>query len=248
MVTNVIITMAGEGSRFRLAGYELPKYEIPVNGRTLFSWSMESLRSWIDADARFVFVTRRAHGAKDFLDAQSKALGIRKWVVVELNEPTDGQATTALAAEAAVSNREAPMLIYNIDTHVAPAHLSRTSVRGDGWIPCFRPPGDHWSFAKADSRGRVSELREKSRISPDATIGLYWFASWDLYEQSYSAYYSDPAHLVRGERYVAPIYNELIAQNRPVFIHPVPLDSVIPLGTPAEVEQFRRSSRFTGAV
>ena len=32
----IVITMAGLGSRFRKAGYTVPKYQIEVNGHTLF--------------------------------------------------------------------------------------------------------------------------------------------------------------------------------------------------------------------
>jgi hypothetical protein len=241
-MTTVVITMAGFGQRFRDAGYDVPKYRIVVHGRSLFAWSMLSLRSFIDAGASFVFVVRGADDARTFIDDEAQALGIQTRSVVELDAPTDGQATTAMLAGPAIAAPAEPMLVYNIDTFVHPDALPASAVRGDGWVPCFHAQGDHWSFAAADADGRVSVLKEKERISANATIGLYWFSSFNLYARSYGAFFADSGNLVRGERYIAPLYNHLIAQGRPVFIHDVPLDAVVPLGVPADVEAFRQRS------
>ncbi len=235
---NAIITMAGFGRRFLDAGYKVPKYQIVAHERTLFAWSMLSLKSFIAQGARFTFVMRAADEAGDFVSREARALGIAASGIVELGEPTDGQATTAMLAAPEVADKAAPMLIYNIDTFVHPDTLPAASARGDGWIPCFPASGDHWSFAAADTAGRVHEVREKKRISPHATIGLYYFSSFALYADLYAEHYSDPKNLEKGERYVAPIYNTLIARGAPVFIHDVPLDAVIPLGVPKDVEQF----------
>ena len=189
-----------------------------------------------------MFVVRAVDQARDFIIAECARLGIIDPAVVELDAPTDGQATTALLAALVVADRTAPLLIYNIDTFVHPSALPAEAVRGDGWIPCFKAPGEHWSFARVDGGGRVDLVREKLRISDDATIGLYGFSSFDLYEQAYLRYYSVAEHVEKGERYVAPLYNELIARGLPVYTHDVPLGAVVPLGVPADVEAFKRAT------
>ncbi|ASG24261.1 glycosyltransferase family 2 protein [Nitrospirillum viridazoti] len=234
----VIITMAGMGQRFRDAGYTVPKYRIEAHGRTLFAWSMLSLRSFIEAGSPFIFVALRQDGAEDFIREQAAALGIRDVSLVELDALTDGQATSALAARDAVAHPDRPMLVYNIDTHVDPAHLPADAVRGDGWVPCFPGPGAAWSFARADEDGRIVELREKERISDDATVGLYWFSSFTLYARSYAEFFANPANMAKGEKYIAPLYNHLIRAGLPVYLHRMPFAAVVPLGTPAEVARF----------
>ena len=235
---NVIITMAGFGRRFLDAGYDRPKYRIDAHGRSLFAWSMLSLRSFIDEGAAFTFIVRAADEAGDFIRAEARALGVETSAVVELGAPTDGQATTAMLARDAVADRAAPMAIYNIDTFVHPDAMPASAMRGEGWIPCFPAAGDAWSFAAADADGRVSEVREKKRISPHATVGFYGFGSFDIYTDVYERHYADPANIEKGERYVAPMYNTLIADGADVFIHDVPLNSVIALGTPEDLERF----------
>jgi NDP-sugar pyrophosphorylase family protein len=239
-MTTAIITMAGFCRRFLDAGYSVPKYRIEVHGRSLLSWSMLSLQSFIQAGSHFVFVARADDNAGNFIRSEAKGLGIEAVDIVELPRPTDGQASTALAALPAIADRSQPMFIYNIDTFVDPMALPTSAVRGDGWMPCFPATGDAWSFAAADQNGRVSEVREKTRISRHATVGLYWFSSFDLFAGAHERYYADTRNLEKGERYVAPLYNALISDDREVYIHEIPLSAVIPLGVPADVDRFRR--------
>ena len=241
-MTEIIITMAGFGRRFLDAGYTVPKYRIEAHDQPLFFWPIVSLRQFIEAGAHFTFVVRGADEAAAFIRAEAKKLGIVDSAIIELDAPTDGQATTAILAREHIADRAAPMLIYNIDTFTHPDVLNPRDVRGAGWIPCFDAPGEGWSFAAADAEGRVSEVREKVRISNHATIGLYWFDSFARYEDVYARHYANPANLEKGERYVAPIYNRLIADGEHVYVHDIPFSATIPLGTPAEVERFIASS------
>lgn len=235
--TTVVITMAGFGSRFRDAGYAVPKYMIEAREATLFDWSMRGLAAFVEAGSPFVFVVRADDLAAGFIRAKAAAHGVKELKVLELAEPTDGQATTARLAMPEL-DAAAPMAIFNIDTGVAPATLLPHQASGDGWIPCFRAPGDGWSFVSCDGSGRALEVREKKRISELATIGFYWFSSAELYARAYDAYYAVAGREERGERYVAPLYNQLISEGRVVMMSEIPFDAVTPLGTPDEVKRF----------
>jgi len=233
---NVVITMAGFGQRFREAGYTEPKYRVVVRGKSLFSWAMSSLADFLGPGTRAIFVCRAEEQAEDFIAAEMAAYAGTEPQVVALCRPTDGQATSALAATSAW-HEAAPLAIYNIDTHVRPGVMAPEMAAGDGWIPCFRAPGEHWSFVRTDSRGVALEVREKKRISDFATLGLYWFSSAAIYADAYRRHYSGGG-LEAGERYIAPIYNTLIADGRRVTICDVPADSVVALGTPEDVARF----------
>lgn len=239
MQTQIVITMAGFGRRFLDVGYLQPKYQIEAHGHSLFFWSLLSLRSFTQAGASFLFVARTADHCRDFIARELPALGISTWYLLELQEPTDGQATTALHALSKI-DRNSPVLVYNIDTFVNPTALPQDSVRGDGWVPCFPGIGDAWSFARTGGDGRsIVEIREKKRISEHATIGLYWFKSGALYADLYHRSYDTTDRHEAGERYIAPMYNQLIGDGGQVYLHPVPLTAVHPLGTPQDVERFK---------
>lgn len=236
---NVAITMAGRGTRFLDAGYERPKYEIESRGQPLFDWAVDSLRPFFDI-ANFVFIGRREPSCEAYVRAGCERLGIRRFEVIEIAGDTAGQAATARLIEPSLDDLDAPFLVYNIDTRVDPRAWSPDAMHGDGWIPCFAGRGDHWSFARLDDDGFVCEVREKVRISEHATVGLYGFASFRLFADAYDAAYDGPKTEApeAGERYIAPLYNHLIADGHRVTIHALPYDTVVPLGTPAEVAAF----------
>lgn len=239
MPLNVVITMAGRGSRFYEAGYTVPKYEIMAHGKSLFDWSMLSLRNFIEDDTRVIFVCLKENNSSSYVLQQSKAMGLQDVHIVELDQVTDGQATSAFLARG-LWRAEEPLLIYNIDTYVRSSALNPEDIRvgSDGWVPCFQAPGDHWSFVKLQDDGWAVDLAEKQRISGYASIGLYWFGQAQGYEQAYEKFFVDSRNLVRGERYIAPLYRQLIADGGKVSIADLALDDVHVLGTPAELDRF----------
>jgi dTDP-glucose pyrophosphorylase len=236
---HILITMAGLGSRFKAKGYAVPKYKIMVKGRSLFSWSMESLRHFFTGN-HITFVVRREDDPRSFIEKELAAFGVKNATIISLDEVTDGQATTVIKALPTLRQQEAnaSLLIYNIDTFVEPRCLRPSDVRGDGWIPCFPGRGDAWSFFRVDSQGRVIEAKEKVRISNNASIGMYYFGSLDLFECAYHAFFGNGLPNGLRERYVAPMYQWMIDKNMELWVHSVNEDAVHPLGTPDEVDQF----------
>lgn len=238
-MTTIAITMAGRGQRFRDAGYDKPKYAIEVHGRTLFAWALASLDTWLQDAPHVVFLCRAEDEATAFIAREGAKLGITSSEVIELDRTTDGQATTALRAGPAIDDPGAPFLVYNIDTHVRPGAMRAQDAEGDGWIPCFPGQGSGWSFAAVGPDGEVTDVREKQRVSPHATVGLYWFSSFARYAAVYTSHYGTAGGTnAAGERYIAPMYNSLIASGASVRIALLASGDVVPLGTPAEVDAF----------
>jgi len=241
MPTNVVITMAGRGSRFLEAGYVMPKYEIMAHGKSLFDWSLLSLKNFITADSRVIFICLEENNSFDFIHQRCSNLGLRDVRIIVLKEVTDGQATSAYESREDWLI-EQPLLIYNIDTHVNPNMIRPDHIRtgSDGWVPCFQVSGDHWSFVKLDENNWAEYLAEKKRISNFASIGLYWFANADFFRRAYEKYFADSNRLVGGERYIAPLYNQLISDGLKVSITDLPFNDVNVLGTPKELNIFLR--------
>ncbi|MCR4691195.1 MAG: glycosyltransferase family 2 protein [Lachnospiraceae bacterium] len=237
MKLTILITMAGLGSRFREAGYRVPKYQIPAKGKTLFEWSMESLEGFYSPVNDYIFVVRKEDGARDFVMETCHRIGIENVQVIELDHQTDGQATTAMLAEP-YWDADSGLLIYNIDTYVEANQMTSEQIAGDGFIPCFHADGDHWSFVKLDENGKATEVREKTRISDNCTLGAYYFKSCGLYAQLYREYYTGDEKMEKGEKYVAPLYNYLIEKGGDVRISIVDFDRVHVLGTPKELDAF----------
>lgn len=234
---NVIITMGGLGSRFQKAGYTVPKYMIEAKGKTLFEWSMDSLLDYNSHVGKYIFVVRAEDNSSDFIREKCRNYNLEDIEIVLLDHLTDGQATTAMLALPFCKDEE-PIMIYNIDTYVEPYVLKFDEIKGDGHIPCFHAEGTHWSFARLDDSGKVVEVREKTRISDNCTLGAYYFSSAKLYKEIYAEYYNGNENLEHNEKYVAPLYNHMIKNGHEVTISIVDFDKVHVLGTPEELKLF----------
>lgn len=234
----IILTMAGLGIRFRKAGYNCPKYMIKAKGKTLFEWAMDSLIDFNSHVSKYVFVVRKEDGAREFIKEKFRKYNINSADIVEIDHMTDGQATTCMLAIPYCVPGDA-IMIYNIDTYVEPYEMKYTDIKGDGHIPCFHADGDHWSFVKLDDNGDAVEVREKERISDNCTLGAYYFSSADLYRKLYNEYYADDSHMVKNEKYIAPLYNYMIEKGMTVTISIVDFKKVHVLGTPEELETFK---------
>lgn len=233
----IVITMAGLGSRFRKAGYQVPKYMIEAHGKTLFEWSMESLSGYYKKENNYIFIVRKEDHAKEFIESKCNEMKFLNHVIVELDYLTDGQATTAMLGKQ-YWDKQSELMIYNIDTYVEAGEMKAEDIKGDGFIPCFHAEGEHWSFVKLNEEERAVEVREKVRISDNCTLGAYYFKSCGLYEDLYQEYYSSNENLEKGEKYVAPLYNYLISKGGEVRISIVDYDKVHVLGTPEELNIF----------
>lgn len=232
----VIITMAGAGSRFKKAGYQCPKYMINAKGKTLFEWSMDSLLGYNDFVSKYIFVVRKEDKACQFIETQCRKYGVA-FDIVEIDRPTDGQATTCMLA-LTYCDPNSQIMIYNIDTYVEPWQLRYEDISGDGYLPCFHEVGDHWSFVRLDDRGKAVEVREKKRISDNCTLGAYYFASASLFKKIYNEYYNNNSNLEKNERYIAPLYNLMISKGMTVRIGIIDARRVHVLGTPEELDVF----------
>lgn len=236
---DVVITMGGLGSRFRKMGYTVPKYMIEAKGKTLFEWSMISLKGYKEKVDRYIFIAMKddAVDVEHFIRMQCQKMDLPEYHVIILDYLTDGQATTASLAEKYWDPDHA-LLIYNIDTYVEAGEMNAAELRGDGFIPCFQAEGDHWSFVRLDDSGKVVEIKEKKRISNYCTLGAYYFKTCRLYAELYKEYYSKTQELVNGEKYVAPLYDYLLSKGGEIYISDIDPEKVHVLGTPEELEAF----------
>lgn len=221
---HIIITMAGESNRFKEAGYNEKKYKLMVQDNTIFYWSMKSLEQFFDCP--FVFVTLLEDGANNFIHEECAKLGIGDYMIQQIPNKTDGQASTVALA---LKHVKSDFIVYNIDTYVDPKFLSPDMIRGAGWVPCFNGDGDKWSFVEIDKKNIAIRVKEKERISDNATIGLYYFESRKSFNHAYNGTKQD------SEKYIAPLYNYMINKGRKVFVSILPKEAVIPLGTPEDL-------------
>jgi len=246
---NIVIPMAGLGSRFSAAGYEQPKPLIPVHGVPMIRLVIENIRP--RREHRFIFICQQEHiksyALREKLNAWSPGCEI-----VGLEGITQGAACTVLHALPLIDNT-APMLIANSDQYVETQidHYLQAADQEklDGLIMTMKADDPKWSFVGLDPNGSVQRVVEKEVISDRATVGIYHFKRGCDFVKSASEMIAKQIR-VNGEFYVAPVYNEMIAKGANIGYFDIgSVDrGMYGLGTPSDLESFLKLPLSTQAA
>ena len=230
--------MAGAGKRFRDAGYNVAKPLIDVLGRPMYSWAADSLP--FECGENIIFILLENQEGHDFLEKDIKSRYAKyDPIIITLPKLTRGQAETVLSAKSYINN-EYPLLIHNADTgfKIKPYWLDDIEkTRPDGALLVFVSKEKRWSFSRQDATGRVVEVKEKEPISEFASTGTYYFGKGskfvELAEKRIKSNFSEV-----GEFYVAPLYNDLIAEGG--IVKNYLIERLICFGTPKDLQKSLR--------
>ena len=235
---NVLIPMAGEGSRFATAGYTFPKPLIDVKGKPMIQVVVENL----NMDANFIFVVRKEHREKYNLDSLLKLIA-PGCQIVETDGLTEGAACTALLAKDFIDN-DAPLFFANSDQFVEwdsnEFMYKMNETNADGGIISFTATHPKWSFAKINENGLVTEVAEKNPISDIATVGYYWWKNGSDFVK-YAEQMIDRDLRINNEFYVCPVFNEAIADKKE--IRTFNTDGMWGLGTPEDLKYYLENKK-----
>jgi HAD superfamily hydrolase (TIGR01509 family) len=230
---NVLIPMAGAGSRFQAAGYTFPKPLIEVKGKPMIQVVVENL----NIDANFIYVVQKEHREKYNLDTLLNLItpGCK---IVETDGMTEGAACTALLAKEHI-NVDAPLFFANSDQFVEwdsnEFLYKMNETNADGGIVSFKATHPKWSFAKVDENGLVTEVAEKNPISDIATVGYYYWKHGSDFVK-YAEQMIEKDIRVNNEFYVCPVFNEAIADCKKIKTFDIP--KMWGIGTPEDLDVF----------
>jgi HAD superfamily hydrolase (TIGR01509 family) len=230
---NVLIPMAGAGSRFEKAGYTFPKPLIEVNKKPMIQVVVENL----NIDANYIFIVQKTHREKYNLDTLLNLIapGCK---IVEVNGLTEGAACTTLLAKEFIDN-DSPLFFANSDQFVewdSNEFMYKMNETGcDGGIVTFTATHPKWSFAKTDEHGLVTEVAEKNPISDIATVGYYWWKRGSDYVK-YAENMIENNIRVNNEFYVCPVFNEAIKDKKKIRTFNV--EGMWGLGTPEDLTYY----------
>ena len=230
---NVLIPMAGAGSRFEQAGYTFPKPLIDVNGKPMIQRVVEN----INIDATHIFIVQKSHYEKYSLQHTLNLIspGCK---IVQVDGVTEGAACTTLLAKEYINNDE-PLVLANSDQYVdwdsSQYIYSCITDDLDGSILTFNSTHPKWSYAKTNDQGFVTEVAEKKPISENATVGIYFWKKGKDYVECAESMINKNIR-VNNEFYVCPVYNEAILKN--AKIKTFHIEKMWGLGTPEDLDTF----------
>lgn len=241
----IVIPMAGLSSRFKKAGFELPKYMLMAHGYSLFYHSLISFKQYFE-EQPFLFICLNVFDTPEFIRAECVKLGLNRFEVITLDQPTKGQAETVyLGLQVAKPAPNEPIVIFNIDTFRPgfrfPTEFDYRSV--DGYLETFIGTGQNWSnvLPTAEGSNRVALTAEKRQISEYCCTGLYVWKNAELFNSTLEHYLSEFEKISIGELYVAPMYNRTIENGGDIRFTVVDKEEVIFCGVPDEYAQFLSS-------
>jgi HAD superfamily hydrolase (TIGR01509 family) len=235
---NVLIPMAGAGSRFQSAGYTFPKPLIDVEGNTMIQVVVDNL----NIDATFIYVVQKEHREKYNLDTLLNLI-TPNCKIVEVDGLTEGAACTTLLAKEFIDNDE-PLVMANSDQFLEwdsnEFMYKMIEQKVDGGILTFTATHPKWSFAKIDEYGYVTEVAEKNPISDIATVGVYYWAKGSDYVK-YAEQMISKNIRTNNEFYVCPVFNEAIADCK--IIKTFHIKKMWGLGTPEDLNYYLENKK-----
>lgn len=236
---NIVIPMAGAGSRFAKDGYVDPKPLIQVHNVPMIKLVIDNLKP--SQAHRFIFICQAAHIQKYNLTEK-----LTQWapssVIIEIDGLTDGAACTVLAAKELINNQDSLMIANSdqyIDTNID-HYLHHMDVKHlDGLIMTMKATDPKWSFVGLNEKNFASTVVEKQVISDEATVGIYNYARGQDFVESAEKMIAHNER-VNNEFYVAPVYNQLIKAGNKIGIYNIGSEAngMYGLGTPQDLSLF----------
>ena len=233
---NILIPMAGRGSRFEEQGYTDKKPFIDVNGKPMIHRVIKNLGMEFDKEYLFILVCLQEDYDKYDFSEFEKVIGHNSYDVVILDDVTEGAAQTVLTAKHLI-NDDTPLMTMNSDQLVDwnVEEMFERAQHYDALIPCFYGEGNAWSYARTLDNGYVQEVAEKKQISNNATAGYYYWKKGSDFVK-YAEQMIEQNSRTNGEFYVAPVYNWAIKDGKKIGIGMV--DEIYELGTPEYLERY----------
>jgi HAD superfamily hydrolase (TIGR01509 family) len=230
---NVLIPMAGAGSRFTAQGYVFPKPLVEVHGRAMIDVVVDNL----NIEANYIFIVQKEHYDKFNLRYMLNMIA-PDCKIVQVDEMTEGAACTTLLAKEFIDS-DNPLLIANSDQFIEwnsnECMYALSTDATDGGILTFESTHPKWSYARTDESGFVVEVAEKKPISNQATCGVYyWKRGSDYVKYAEQMIYRNIR--TNNEFYVCPVFNEAIQDGKKIKLKKI--DRMWGIGTPEDLTFF----------
>jgi len=251
---NVLVPLAGLGSRFEKAGYSFPKPLIDIEGNPMITKVIKNLIDY-RFKQNFIFICREEHYKKyDLQNVFKNSLAGIDFQVIQLKTTTEGAACTALMASDYIDTKT-PLIIANSDQLVDKDQMKKwyehlLNSDKDAEIMVFKATHPKWSYVRLDKEevegetevtgtyeGMVVEVAEKKVISKWATTGIYFWKNGSDFVNSAETMIANNVR-VNDEFYIAPTFNEMILKSKIVGKFEVPTDSFYGLGTPEDLNTY----------
>jgi NDP-sugar pyrophosphorylase family protein len=233
---NVIIPMAGLGSRFSTAGYILPKPLIDVNGSPMITQAIQTL----GIDGTYYCLIRK----DKYADLTSKAILAASPTakIIEIDYITEGAASSVMLFESLIDHDD-EVIVANCDQIMKwDSNAAMTALRKfDGGVVTFSNTDPKHSYVEmiGDTAQRFAE---KKVISNIALTGIHYWKKSKFLFSSVAKMIEKNDRAANGEFYVSTTYNYLLADHRIGNYH-ITESEFFPVGTPYDLNKYLNGSK-----
>ena len=236
---NIVIPMAGLGTRFKQEGFDDPKPLIKVDGKTLIRHSVESF----GIEGSYIFITRKYKREEDNSELTAELKSIQpNCVEIQIDTITSGAAETCLFADKLINNDD-PLIITNCDQRLewdALDFIELCKQYNDGAVIVHKSDNPKHSYALlCEDSTTIKSLHEKDPVSNHALVGVHYWRKGKDFVDSARKLASDFKENKRPECYISETYNYLIKEGRKINIYQLGENEYIPLGTPYDLNIYK---------
>jgi len=228
---NILIPMAGLGSRFSSVGYDVPKPLIKIENKPMIQLAVETL----GFEGNYIFVIKKDHLIKNKI----KKL-VKNSTIIEIDYTTEGPASSALLAKEYINNDE-ELIIANCDQimwwdpDIVLKQIRSTNY--DGVVITYHENTPKNSYASVNRKGEVKEIKEKEVISNISLNGIHYWKKGNFFISSAEKMINKDIRY-NNEFYIGPTYNQLINRGYKIGIYHIPNEMHNAVGTPEDLNLY----------
>lgn len=243
MITvHIIMPMAGEGSRFKNEGYNVPKPLIELDGKELYRRALDSLNIFEADEFKHTFIVR-----EEFYDVISKQI----WKsypdanILSVKETTKGALETVMLAEDYIEDDDYVIVMdcdLQFDSEDFNNELNDAIDAEEPMLLSFYSRDPKYSYVSCNICNDPILIAEKEVISTHAIGGCYCLGRGDLFKKCAKMYIYDfyKGKIKSPEIYISLIYNYIIKEDIDVSIYDMNFhkDHYWSYGTPYDLEHY----------
>lgn len=230
----VIIPMAGQGSRFKDYGFNTNKYLLPINVelQTMIELAITSLN--INIPVKYYFIINEEYNNYNDIFKILKKINII-FEIYSVKSLTEGPACTVASIKDFLDLDE-PIIISNSDQILENWNFEefyKTCINYDGCVLTYTPPyeliinkPDKHSFIHINKNNIIDECKEKIILSDQALVGIHYFNKAQYFFDAYNYMIKKNMRADNNEFYISLCYQSMIELNKNIGYHKIQKNEV----------------------
>ena len=230
---NILIPMAGMGTRFPTEKYPMPKPLIEIAGEKMIHKAVKSL----NLNGNYFFVIAKTKYSEKIKESVKSVANNSKFI--EIDYITEGPACSALLFKNEINNDD-ELIIANCDQIMEwnSKNFLHNIKLYDGALVTYHSDTKKNSYASVDQEGFVTAVKEKEVISNISLNGIHYWKKGKYFIESAEEMINSQDRANNGEFYIGPTYNYMIKKGLKVGIHHIPNQQHHPIGVPEDLKKY----------